>query len=134
MSTLSQRPILVVDDDPVSCELIAEILAEEGYATEFAHSPAEVLKRIPESRYRLIVSDVCMPGMSGPALASQVRQTQPDVPILFVTAFPDLTTERDARELNVPILRKPFAAGILLERVRGLLGDTSPAAADTRQT
>ena len=39
MITLSQEPILIVDDDPVSLELIGEILADEGYAIELADSP-----------------------------------------------------------------------------------------------
>ena len=130
MRFLSEVPILVVDDDPVSCRLIGEILAGEGYVTELADSPVEALEMISRTPHQMIVSDVRMPGMSGLALASHVQQKEADLPILLVTSSPDLTTQAEARALNVPVLPKPFVPRVLLERVHDLLGDGSSIAED----
>jgi len=117
------KPILVVDDDPVSCQLISEILTEHGYDAEWATSTAAALENILERDYRLVVTDVFMPGVGGTVLAWHLRQLRPDLPILLITAFPSQTTEADARALGVSLLAKPFVPDALIERVCKLVGN-----------
>jgi CheY-like chemotaxis protein len=125
MNIASQRPILVVDDDVVSCQLISEILAEHGYDVQWATSAVDALQRVSREEYRLLVTDVFMPGVSGTVLAWQVHQLKPQLPVLLITAFPNRTTEGDARTLGVSLLAKPFVTDALLERVRELIDNGS---------
>lgn len=119
------KPILVVDDDPVSCDLMREILAQHGYEVDSAHSTTAALARIAAGDYRLVVADVFMPGIGGTVLAWQLREVRPDVPILLVTAFPNPTTHADARALGVPLLAKPFLPEELVAQVARLLNHRS---------
>jgi CheY-like chemotaxis protein len=119
------KPILVVDDDPVSCQVISEILTEQGYEAEWATSTVDALEKISRQDYRLVVTDVFMPGVGGTVLAWQLRQLRPSLPILLVTAFPNRTTEADARALGVSLLAKPFVPDALIERICKLVGNGS---------
>jgi CheY-like chemotaxis protein len=119
------KPILVVDDDPVSCLLITEILTEQGYDAEWTTSTAAALESISQRDYRLVVTDVFMPGVGGTVLAWHLRQLRPALPILLITAFPSRTTEADARALGVPLLAKPFVPNDLIERVGKLVSNGS---------
>lgn len=119
--------VLVVDDDSVSCQLIGEILAAEGYAADGVTSGDDALERLGRDDYDLIVSDVFMPGMSGTAFAARAHRVQPDVPILLITAFPNMMTEVDAVALGARILAKPFLPDDLIRRVNELLTNGSAA-------
>ena len=119
------KPILVVDDDVVSCQVISEILTEQGYEADWATSTADALEKISRQDYRLVVTDVFMPGVGGTVLAWELRQFRPNLPILLVTAFPNRTTEADARALGVSLLAKPFVRDALIERVHNLVGNGS---------
>jgi len=120
-----RKPILVVDDDPVSCQLISEILTEHGYDADGATSSAAALECISKRDYHLVVSDVFMPGVGGTVLAWHLRQLRPGLPILLVTAFPSPVTQADARALGVPLLAKPFVSDALVESVGRLVGNGS---------
>src|SRR3954464_3699303 len=63
--------ILVVDDDPTVCKLMQRILENHGYYVSTAHCGTEALRILDKSGrdFRLLVTDVLMPDMSGPALA-----------------------------------------------------------------
>jgi CheY-like chemotaxis protein len=68
----------------------------------------------------LLVSDVVMPGMDGPALARELRRSRPELKVLFVSGYPDkVISSREAQDLE--LLPKPFTPGALLARVRGVL-------------
>lgn len=124
---ITTQRVLVVDDDAVSCQLIGEILTEEGYAADAATSGDHALQRLSADDYDLIVSDVFMPGMSGTAFAARVHRIRPAVPILLITAFPNMMTEVDAVALGAPILAKPFLPHDLVRCVRELLANGSAA-------
>jgi len=118
----SPTRILVLDDDPVSSQLMSEILQAQGYVIELAGSAAEVMEKVAGDGYGLLVSDIIMPGTCGTDLAARIRRLRPRLPILLVTAFPSLATEAAARALGVPLLAKPFGADALIGRVGELVG------------
>lgn len=78
--------ILVVDDHAPSAEALAEALADAGYDTVVAHSGAEALAKMGTAPVDAVVSDVRMDGMDGVALLREVRSSDPDLPVLLVTA------------------------------------------------
>jgi two-component system, NtrC family, response regulator AtoC len=79
--------ILVTDDDPVSCQLFAEVLEGEGYRVDRVLSGEEALRQLDQETYALLLVDVRLPGISGLAVTREVRRTHPDLPIVVMTAF-----------------------------------------------
>jgi CheY-like chemotaxis protein len=107
--------ILVVDDDQPIVEMIADVLAEEGYAVRTALSPREARGAIAERRPNLVLCDVNLPGETGVSLVRSLKNSVlADVPVVFMSA--DI---RAIRELSVDgstfCLLKPFYIDDLIQ-------------------
>ena len=88
--------VLVVDDEPLVREAVADMLGSEGYSVLVAGSADEALQVLADgARVDLIVSDVRMPHKDGFSLAVEVRQTHQTLPFVFITGYM-LSPERDA--------------------------------------
>ncbi len=111
--------ILVVDDEPGVRMFVERVLRNAGYDVVTADSGARALKIIQGGAgFELILSDVRMPGMSGPELIDGVRRLRPNVPVLYLTAYSDqLFKERLALTDNEAFLNKPSTVKGLLEAV-----------------
>ncbi|MDR0729737.1 MAG: response regulator transcription factor [Prevotellaceae bacterium] len=113
--------ILVADDEPVICEILAFNLANEGYETTCVHSAEEALQKLT-SGHKLILLDVMMGGMSGYRLAETLRQRKNHIPIIFLTAK---DTENDMLTgFSVggdDYISKPFSIKEVLARVRAVM-------------
>lgn len=81
------RRILVVDDEENVRELYREELAEEGYEVELAADGAEAIAKFEASLPDLVTLDVKMPGMDGIEVLRRMRERNPSVPIVLLTAF-----------------------------------------------
>jgi DNA-binding NtrC family response regulator len=88
--------ILIVDDDDVSCRLFTEVLEGDGHAVESAHSGEAALERLRTGSYDLLLVDVRMPGMSGLEVTRTMRQEQPELPVIVMTAFGSIETAVEA--------------------------------------
>jgi CheY-like chemotaxis protein len=112
--------ILVVDDEPDVETLFRQQfrrdLRADRFTMEFAQSAPLALRRITDAGDRsliLILSDINMPGMSGPELLPKAKAARPDVPIIMITAYGDAETKRKALENGAEtLITKPidFAA------------------------
>ncbi|MDR1454746.1 MAG: response regulator transcription factor [Tannerella sp.] len=113
--------ILVVDDEPVICEVLEFNLGNEGYGITCAHSAEEALKKLSPD-HSLILLDVMMGGMSGYKLAESLRQGKNRVPIIFLTAK---DTENDMLTgFSVggdDYISKPFSVKEVIARVNAVL-------------
>ena len=116
--------ILVVEDDPFGLRFLVDVLEHAGYRVDAECDARQAVARVSENRYGLVVSDVVMPHMAGTALIAQLSRSQPDLPALLVSAFPDEPTRAEARALGVPLLAKPFRAETLIALVKDLLAAT----------
>jgi two-component system cell cycle sensor histidine kinase/response regulator CckA len=108
--------ILVVDDDPTVCKLMQRILENHGYYVSTAHSGTEALGILESSDrdFRLLVTDVLMPDMPGPALARAAATWLPELPVLYVSGhFGDYGGSISA----VSCVMKPFTPAQFLARV-----------------
>jgi PAS domain S-box-containing protein len=116
--------ILLVEDDPLVLDVARRMLDRLGYRVLTAPDGAEGLElvRSPSTRIDLLVTDVVMPGMSGPELASRAQRLRPRLPVVFVSGYPQPAGSGGA----VEVLAKPFGAEALAARVRAAL---APAAA-----
>lgn len=117
--------VLVIEDDEPLRELVAILLADEGYRVRAAPAGREALSSLHEWRPHLIVLDLRMPDMDGWAFRAAQRQTGfAEVPVLILTAAGN--PERHAEALAAPVLTKPFELDDLLAHVRALLNPASP--------
>jgi len=86
---ISHVNVLVVDDDSVITDLLGIHLERQGYSVSVAPSAIEGLKAVSEEKFNLIVSDVEMPGMSGIEFLTRVREEQPTIGVIIMTAYPE---------------------------------------------
>src|SRR5207248_2500569 len=89
--------ILVVDDEEAIREVVSTMLESKGYRCTVAHNGRTAQEHIKRTRPDLILSDMIMPEMDGIKLLEWVREFDPDVPVIMVTAIHDIST---ALELN----------------------------------
>jgi signal transduction histidine kinase len=121
-ATVSGRVLVVEDEDQVR-EIVARSLEQAGYDVLVSADPRRVLEldAAELDSVALLVSDVVMPGLSGPELASRLRARNPALRVLFVSGYAE---DRD-RLLAIPgagFLAKPFTPTVLAQRVREALG------------
>jgi len=120
--------VLVVEDDSALLELIVDVVERVGYLTDHAVNGQEALRHLPTHSYDLILCDLRMPIMDGPAFYREVQQRFPDAAsrIVFMTAHqsveefvPFLT------EVHAPVLQKPFSVEELRSTVARIVGPPS---------
>ncbi len=111
--------ILLVEDEIEVRRLLAEQLRRHGYRVTEAESGERALDSLESVKPDLLITDVVMPGLSGPELARACRIRLPDLRVLYVSGYAD--TGIHSLEDGAAFLSKPFAERVLLARVRRLL-------------
>lgn len=111
--------VLLVDDDPKFRSFACSGLRESGLACTTAANAQEALAALDdEGSFDAILLDIMMPGMSGWDLLERIRELQPDVPIIFVTARESVDERvRGLRMGADDYIIKPFAFSELLARI-----------------
>ena len=106
---MAKGRVLAVDDQRYFRELIASLLAEEGYAAETASSGEEALRILDRADFDVVLTDLVMPGMDGSELVHRIKQRNPDQDVVVVTGVVDVATAVDAMKLGASdYLLKPF--------------------------
>ncbi|MBI4922337.1 MAG: response regulator transcription factor [Devosia nanyangense] len=123
--------ILVVDDDQEIRKLLARYLGEQGFRVSVAGSRREFSERVATEKLDLVILDVLLPDGSGLDLCKQLRQHQPHLPVILVTALKEDVDRIIGLELGADdYVGKPFNPRELLARVRSVLRRAgNPAAA-----
>ena len=116
--------VLLVEDEPLVRDIMARALRKAGYRVLVAGEAREALAAAGEDAERidLLVTDVVMPGLSGPALAEQLFARHPALRVLFVSGYTQDAIGHDGvLQTGVEFLQKPFRMGVLLARARSVL-------------
>ncbi len=127
--------ILLVEDDDSVRKLTQLTLAEQGYALLEACNGADALAMFEKQgeKIDLVITDVVMPQMSGPALIQRLREKQPNLKVLFLSGYNDSVLVRHGVLLSeLCYLPKPFTLQELLERVREILDGAKPQQGEPR--
>jgi PAS domain S-box-containing protein len=123
-NAIAGRRILVVDDDPPVREITATMLRTMGVEVMEAGSGGAALEILSGGgEFDLMVVDFAMPGMNGAELAAAAAKTTPDLPVLFVTGYADLSAISSVSEDR--IVQKPFRGGELQRKIGRLLASRS---------
>ena len=125
MSSLSDKTILVVDDDKDTLNYIADIISIMDKITVYTASCGSEAIKILEERIggvNLLLSDVVMPGMSGIELAKSLVEKFPTTKVILMSGLiqPSLTTENIVGHEN-GFIRKPFSGRTLTNHVKRAL-------------
>jgi PAS domain S-box-containing protein len=122
--------ILLVEDEGVVRSLVAEILETSGYTVlQAADGPSalELLRR-HSGPVDLLVTDVVMPGMSGPDVAKAVASMRPGTQVLYTSGYTDSAIDHHGvLEPGIAFLQKPFSADDLTRKVRNLVEGGEPS-------
>ncbi len=115
--------VLVVEDDTAVREGFARILRRRGYDVLLASGEVEAMAHAIErgGRIDLIVSDIVLPGASGPEVIANVRTLAPGVRVLLVSGYSDHQALRDVIASETDLLHKPFSSSTLVRKVRDIL-------------
>jgi PAS domain S-box-containing protein len=122
--TPGTETVLVVEDEAMLRGLLRDALEGGGYTVLDAPSGEEALRRAEEHAgpIDLLLTDVVMPGMSGPAVAERVATLRPRIRVLYMSGYPDSAIVRHGvLQQGMEFLGKPFAPDVLLQRVRTIL-------------
>ncbi len=129
--------ILIADDDEVTCRLFAEVLENEGYHVDSAHTCEEALDRLAQAQYQAVILDVRMPGMNGLEAARIAHSRDASIPIIIMTAFGDIDTAVEAirdgafdfisKPMNLDELKGTVARALRQPQVARERGDSSGA-------
>ena len=110
--------VLLVDDEPVTARSYARSLSAAGYRVTIANDGREAAALAKGEPFDVVVSDIAMPDMDGLALLRAIRQSDLDVPMVFMTGSPALESAVQAIEYGAfRYLLKPVAPAALLDVV-----------------
>ena len=105
-----QESILIVDDEPELRASLLEALQSQGYSAEAVASGEAALDRMTQAAFPVVLTDLHMPGgLTGLELIAAIKQRQPDVLCILVTAFATLDTSIEALKRGAyDLVQKPF--------------------------
>lgn len=116
--------ILLVEDIEGVRDVLKSLLELHRFHVTAVATAEEALDTIRTQLFDILVTDVALPGRSGPDLAREIRQRFPERPVLFMSGHPmNAMAEEDLQNPRA-FLQKPFSGQTLVDRVRELLGRT----------
>ena len=120
--------LLVVDDEPANVSLYQGMLERLGYCVSAFGSSEAALRAFQDrpDTFDLVLSDVTMPGMTGLALAQQIRSIRSDLPVVLCTGFSEIITPEQIQNSNIcSVLTKPVSLRDLGQKIRTVLDQGS---------
>ena len=115
--------LLLVEDEPLVRKLFEQLLTRAGYQVSSSLSSDSALELVKGSRpFNIIVTDVVMPGLSGPQLAARIEEACGITPTIFMSGYTeDPAMRASALKPHQRFMSKPFAPEELLTAIRALL-------------
>ncbi|MFN3198769.1 MAG: sigma-54-dependent transcriptional regulator [Bradymonadia bacterium] len=137
--------VLIADDDPTLRELLAEIMADDGYETHTVSDGDQAIAALVERRPDLVLTDLRMPGVDGLRVVDAARRCDPPVPVIVLTAYGSVPKAVEAMRrgafdfVTKPIespraLRDLAARALATAQVDGASTQTAPPTAPTQRS
>ena len=105
--------VLVVEDEFLISEWVAQSLSEQGFAVQTASNAADALKQLASETVDVLFTDINLPGgMDGTALARRAREMRPHLPVVYASARAMLL-QPDARVPGSAIVPKPYEPALV---------------------
>ena len=121
MPAPDQLVVLVIEDDPLVCILLQDILHEEGYQVLLAENGEQAMVILTTTRPDLVTLDLNLPGIGGDVVLKELRKqdTTKDLPVIVVSALE--TIPREVQKLAQAVIQKPFEIDRLLSTIQRFL-------------
>jgi two-component system cell cycle sensor histidine kinase/response regulator CckA len=110
--------VLLVEDEDMVRAVAERALARAGYQITACSDGEDGLEAIgKDADFDIVVSDVVMPGMDGPAMVRAIREGHPDIPVLFMSGYAEEALRKDIDIPNMHFLPKPFSVSAITDKV-----------------
>ncbi len=114
--------ILIVDDEKITCNVIAQRLNREGYSCVTAHNGKEAFEFFCKKSFSLVISDIRMPEKDGLELLRLVKAVRPNMKFIIMTAYAEIGVAVEAIHLGAnDLLIKPFELELVVFSVKKAL-------------
>ena len=124
---IPKEKILIVDDEKDTCDMLSDILTDEGYILSQARTGGTALKKIREGKPGLVLLDIRMPVMNGLELLTRIKRMTGKTAVVMITAHADVDTARESMRLGASdYITKPFDIGLIKAVVREVLAIRAP--------
>ena len=125
MSTMRKPKILLIDDEEGLCRMLEAVLGDEGYDVRAYNRPMAALNDFAAGRYDLVITDIRMPEMTGIEVLQRVKDKDPGIPVIIITAHATV-------EMSIQAMRRGEldALGILLNKSHESLRDDYEVSSD----
>ena len=118
---MSSAKILIVDDELIMRESLAGWLQRDGHVVQTAPSGEEALEKLKDSHFDIMLVDIKMEGISGLDVLQQVKESDPDVAVVMITAYGSIPTAIQAMKNGAyDYMLKPFdpnELGVLIDKI-----------------
>jgi DNA-binding NtrC family response regulator len=118
---MSSTKILIVDDELIMRESLAGWLERDGHAVQTAPSGEDALEMLKETRFDIMLVDIKMEGISGLDVLRHMKENDPDVAVVMITAYGSIPTAIEAMKNGAyDYMLKPFdpnELGVLIEKI-----------------
>jgi CheY-like chemotaxis protein len=105
--------VLIVEDEFFICELVAQVLSQNGFSVRTAMNAADALRSLAAEAVDVLFTDINLPGgMDGAALARRARQLQPNLQVVYASARATML-EPEARVPGAIIVTKPYEPALV---------------------
>lgn len=102
--------VLVVDDEPAVCSMLAKFLAKKGYKVSAALSGEEAMKKVKKENPHVVLLDIRMPGIDGIEVLQRIRKFYKNIIIVMITAVKDEEVGKRCMELGADdYITKPLS-------------------------
>jgi CheY-like chemotaxis protein len=122
--TLSRPVILCIDDEDLGLEIRKMVLEREGFTVLTAHDGQSGISTFEAERVDAVIVDYAMPGMDGGLVAASLRQKNPHIPILMLSAY--VALPEDVMRVISASATKGDGALALVDKLKELLQDKAP--------
>jgi DNA-binding NtrC family response regulator len=120
--TDNDKEILIVDDEDLICFVLANLFKVHGFKTRTASRGEEALAMVTDRAPALVVMDIRMPGLSGFDVLTRVKQINPDIPVILMTALAGVRDAVEAMKAGAfDYIAKPFNNDEMMDVVRRAL-------------
>jgi DNA-binding NtrC family response regulator len=114
--------ILLIDDEEGMCRMMEAVLLDSGYAVKSYTRSYEAVEAFRPGHFDLVVTDIKMPGMDGIEVLQRLKEKDPELPVIIISAYATVDTAIQALRRGAhDMVTKPFEPEELLYRVKNAL-------------
>lgn len=129
---MSDRTVLIVDDEDFTRDGLAKIFTGEGFLVKTAHNGESALSEIKKKKFDLVITDLKMDDVDGIELTRRIKKKNPAQQVIIMTAYGDMNSYLEAINLgSFDYINKPFAAKELMRIVNKIFDKMKKEEFDT---